>query len=456
MEQYTTFKKLINKLEEFANRHPNINSFGFGNLIEFGKDVDNTAPLYPLLFVVPQSIDYNEGLTSYGLQIFLADRLDNDNDGAVDIVSQMSLISKDLLATFKLNEDFMYLADFDFPLVAAPFMERFNDVLAGVSTNITFNVSDYLDVCQLNPLLKSKYYIDFTEAPNLGGFKPYGYLRVSINGVVELELDGSGTTGNYELELNEGDVVSQQFIYPQTPVVAVGYGNMSISANTEPIYSDICSPGDNFTFTAETGDYYNKTYYDVDCSDSYEVNIYTRNGLWTGTSAGIYGNIQTTSPIRDFDFGINSGSTFVKSNTYDNNFGAITTITLYDNLSGFGYGRTSIVVNQNGGQIYEDNCGSPLTYSFSATSPNDVFDIYLEGDETCPILPTPTPTITATPTETPQPTPTITPTSQPTPTPSITASITPTPTPVFYNILTEDSDDILTEGGDNLRREQDI
>jgi len=154
MEQYTTFKKLIDKLEEFANRHPNINSFGFGNLVEFGKDVDNTAPLYPVLFVVPQTINYNEGLTEYGLQIFLADRLNDDNDGSVSIVSEMSLISKDLLGIFKLNEDFMYLADFDFPITATPFLERFNDVVAGVSTTINFRVSDYLDVCQLNDIFE--------------------------------------------------------------------------------------------------------------------------------------------------------------------------------------------------------------------------------------------------------------------------------------------------------------
>lgn len=455
MDQYTTFKKLIDKLEEFADRHPNINSFGFGNLVEFGKDIENTTPLYPLLFVVPQGIQYNEGITQYQLQIFLADRLDDDNDGSISIVSEMSMISKDLLGTLKLNEDFMYLGDFDFPVSAAPFMERFNDVLAGVSSTLNFNVSDYLDICQLKPLLKSKYTINWEEAPNIGVFFPYGLLRVFVNEVLELDIQGSGTTGTYEIDIKEGDVVRNQWIYPQTPVTAIGYGNMTIKAGNEPIYEETCKPGDTFTFTAETGDYTNTIEYNQACSDDFTINVYSRNGLYTGDTIGISGRYESTSPTEDLSFGLNSGSTFVKAFTKEANFGSDITLTLVDSLSGSGYGRTSIIVDRNGGQVYEASCGTPLTYTFEAVSAGDVYDIYLEGDETCPIIPTPTPTPTASPTPTPTITPTVTETPQPTITPSITGSLTPTPTPVFNHILSEAGDKLLTEGGDNLRTEQD-
>ena len=154
MEEDITFNKLITKLNEFQKRHPQLNSFGFGNLIEFGKDVENTTPLYPLMFVVPQGITYQESLTQYSLQIFFADRLNDDNDGSVSIVSSMSQIARDLLGVLKLNEDFMYLGDYNFPVTAAPFLERFNDVLAGVSLTLNIDVSDYLDICQLNEYLE--------------------------------------------------------------------------------------------------------------------------------------------------------------------------------------------------------------------------------------------------------------------------------------------------------------
>ena len=77
---------------------------------------------------------------------------------------------------------------------------------------------------------------------------------------------------------------------------------------------------------------------------------------------------------------------------------------------------------------------------------------------------TPTLTPTNTPTSTTTPTPTITSTN--TPTPSITPTLTGTPTPtptitpsatsITYNLLAENSDDLLTESSDNLRREQNI
>ena len=455
MEQYTTFKKLIDKLEEFANRHPNINSFGFGNLVEFGKDVDNTTPLYPLLFVVPQSVLYNEGLTTYGLQIFLADKLNDDNEGAVSIVSEMSLISKDLLATFKLNPDFMYLADFDFPITSAPFLERFNDVLAGVSSNINFNVSDYLDICQLKPLLDNKLTIDYTAAEGpLGPFMPYGWLRVRVNGVQVLQLTGETSTGIYDIPLESGDEVQVIQYSPATPALSVGYGNMDLYMGSEPLYQDTCNILNDYTFTAETSVDYTATIdYSLQCASTYDVNIYTRNGLWTGSTPGVIGRLVATLPELDQTFGINSGSTFAYTISRSFAYGTETQVSISDSLSGTGYQRTSIRVELNGGQIYENSCGSPNSFSFSGNNPNDVYDIYLEGDETCPIIPTPTPTSTATPTPTPTYTPTNTPTAQPTPTPSITGSLTPTPTPINDYILTEGSDPIETEGGDNLEQQ---
>lgn len=68
-----------------------------------------------------------------------------------------------------------------------------------------------------------------------------------------------------------------------------------------------------------------------------------------------------------------------------------------------------------------------------------------------PVTPSITPTQSATPSVT--PTQTITPTSSITPTPSITPTFTPTPssTPLpQYFILAENTDEILTEGADNL------
>jgi len=166
MEQNVTFNKLLSFLQRFANNSRFINSYGFGNLVEFGKDVDNTTPLYPLLFVVPNSVEYNENTTSYGLTIFLADKLNDDLEGAESVISSMSMVMRDLISTFKLSDVYMDVADFEFPVIGQPFLERFNDVLAGVSVDFNFVVSDYMEICQIEEEL------DYTltiNAEMLGG-----------------------------------------------------------------------------------------------------------------------------------------------------------------------------------------------------------------------------------------------------------------------------------------------
>ena len=123
MEQYVTYKKFIDKLQEFADRHPQVNSFGFGNLVEFGKDVDNTAPLYPLVFVVPQTLSYSENFTNYTVQVIIADRLNEDNEGSVSAISNMQMVGRDLLGQFYLNPQWRDFGSINYPIAGQPFLE---------------------------------------------------------------------------------------------------------------------------------------------------------------------------------------------------------------------------------------------------------------------------------------------------------------------------------------------
>lgn len=154
MEQNITFNKLLYFIKRYADKSKFINTYGFGNLVDFGKDVDNTTPLYPLLFVVPNSIEYNENTTTYGLTIFLADKLNDDLEGSESIISNMSMVMRDFISAFKLSDVYRDIADFDFPVIGQPFLERFNDVLAGVSVDFNFTVSDYMEICEIEDELE--------------------------------------------------------------------------------------------------------------------------------------------------------------------------------------------------------------------------------------------------------------------------------------------------------------
>ena len=500
MEQYTTFKKLIDKLEEFANRHPNINSFGFGNLVEFGKDVDNTAPLYPVLFVVPQTINYNEGLTEYGLQIFLADRLNDDNDGSVSIVSEMSLISKDLLGIFKLNEDFMYLADFDFPITATPFLERFNDVVAGVSTTINFRVSDYLDVCQLNDIFEGltidiKYNSFNASAAEYtwDEYYPKAYIQNLETGDIETLVNQFVWDGQKDDCGNPMNVESQVYTMPiQTGSTWAGFKTYMDPQEVEDLGYGFGDGSGNPTITGRT--YTNiragfiPPLWSVDVVEHYS----------DGSEVSTTGVLQKDNvSIFSFPLTGNSSSEYQIGETY---YSGSTFQEACDRYYGGGAGNLERLYFTEDGRDWYLNTGTTYTYSLVVCSqtPSDTdffvakfYDglVYVASAstagnivfyDTClPPTPTPTPTATntptptltptqtATPTTTPTltPTPTITPTNTITPTPSITptSSSTPTPTPtitpspsaiITYNLLTEGGDTINTEGNDPIRTEQ--
>lgn len=203
MEQNITFNKLLYFIERYANRSKFINSYGFGNLIDFGKDVDNTTPLYPLLFVVPNSVEYNENTTTYGLSIFMADKLNDDLQGAESIISSMSMVMRDFISAFKLSDVYMDIADFDFPVIGQPFLERFNDVLAGVSVDFNFVVSDYMEICEIEDEL------DYTltiNAQMLG--------TIPTNTILLLEFDTfTGTTSTTILNVNfTADTIYEKII----------------------------------------------------------------------------------------------------------------------------------------------------------------------------------------------------------------------------------------------------
>lgn len=146
MYNYTTYHKIIDKLNQYQISTPRLNSFGYGNLVDFGKNVSGTTVIYPLMFIVPQSIQYEENTTIYQLSVIFADRLNETLDNEVDAVSDMSLAARELLSVIKRGflQDYMEVV---LPQQAQPFMERFNDNVAGVALDLNVIVYEDVNAC---------------------------------------------------------------------------------------------------------------------------------------------------------------------------------------------------------------------------------------------------------------------------------------------------------------------
>lgn len=152
MRHYVTFHKILDLLQGFQESSPILKTFGYGNLVDFGKNVSGTTVQYPFMFVVPQSIQYDENTTTYSLNILFADLLDTTVDNEKDCVSDMSLQARRFLSEIK-RGDLMDWMDVQLSATALPFMERMSDHVAGVALQTNIIVFEDINACD--------YYAEF-------------------------------------------------------------------------------------------------------------------------------------------------------------------------------------------------------------------------------------------------------------------------------------------------------
>jgi hypothetical protein len=151
MEQYVTYHKILDLCEQFQIQSPILKSFGYGNLVDFGKNTSGTTTQYPFMFMVPQSITYDENTTSYQFSILFADILNTDLDNEKDVVSDMSLQARRFISYIKrgmnANPDLYNYMDIQMGVQAIPFQERFNDHTAGVAIQANIIVFEDINAC---------------------------------------------------------------------------------------------------------------------------------------------------------------------------------------------------------------------------------------------------------------------------------------------------------------------
>ena len=149
-----SFNRVIEELFKFAKYHKQINNYGFGNLVDFSRrDEKEDDVKYPLMFITPQNITYNKTITEYDISIVFGDILQEDYEDGKNVISNMSLIAKDLISYISNppsnpnSVDLTELFDISFPVNAIPFAERFNDYIGGVSMELKFLVRDGINTC---------------------------------------------------------------------------------------------------------------------------------------------------------------------------------------------------------------------------------------------------------------------------------------------------------------------
>ena len=145
MEQLTTFNKILKYIQQYQQQSPRMKSFGYGDIVYFATTNSGTTE-FPLVFVTPVGITYDENITTYNLSMIFGDIVNTDMSNEADVVSDMSLEAKRFISEIKRGflEDKI---DVELPTLAQPFFERFNDHIGGVVLDVNIIVNEYLDAC---------------------------------------------------------------------------------------------------------------------------------------------------------------------------------------------------------------------------------------------------------------------------------------------------------------------
>ena len=163
MAQYYNLKNIIDDLELLVEKHKMINSFGVGDLRDMifltqqrdGEDntEKNEAPLYPLLYVIPQQATREDGLITYNFNIIVCD-IDNVKNKQIqtDLWSDTLEYAEDVLAQFKYSVtsaegDYYDKYDVVLPTSITPFNEQYEDRLFGWNLSLSVIVDKPLNRC---------------------------------------------------------------------------------------------------------------------------------------------------------------------------------------------------------------------------------------------------------------------------------------------------------------------
>lgn len=167
MNQYLTFHKIITEFQKYQVNSPILNSFGYGDLVYFSTVNTGNTATYPYMFITPQTISYDENITTYGLQVIFADRVNEDLSNQKDVVSDMSIEAKRFLSAIKRGiRTYTYMYnnfDITLPVAAIPFMERYNDHVGGVVLNLDLIIFEDINACDYYREDGEEYFILFQD-----------------------------------------------------------------------------------------------------------------------------------------------------------------------------------------------------------------------------------------------------------------------------------------------------
>ena len=144
-----SYKELIQSFEEICLNQMAVKHFQVGEL----SDVDiqtNVYPFqrYPFVFLVPQPGTLDRfGKAVFGFSMIVADIAKNDEDLQVNTHNTTFMILQDILSKIIMSPASQVDWDVETPINIVPFVEKFNNNLAGWTAEINVMINSPFDLC---------------------------------------------------------------------------------------------------------------------------------------------------------------------------------------------------------------------------------------------------------------------------------------------------------------------
>jgi hypothetical protein len=156
------FKTISDDFRRLADAHKQLNSYGLGDIEQISywtqsrdkeENTDYQSPFYPLLYVVPSSVQNDLQYKTWGFNTLVMDIVERNLDNQIDVLSDTNQILQDVISQFRLSvtnvfgdyNDKYYLDD---EVTCIPFLEKYDDLTNGWNGELKIKTMTPLDRCE--------------------------------------------------------------------------------------------------------------------------------------------------------------------------------------------------------------------------------------------------------------------------------------------------------------------
>lgn len=160
----TNYKQIIQDLSGIAYYHPQINSFGFGDITQLTMDIEtHKEPVYCKMYVIAGPVVLAQNVLQYQFSIIILDRINEDLSNMEDVMSDTLEICKDVFTILYRSE---YESEWNASL--NPFLQEYETTLAGWTMDIQITQPFDYNRCDLpeRPFAGNKKWYELAELWN--------------------------------------------------------------------------------------------------------------------------------------------------------------------------------------------------------------------------------------------------------------------------------------------------